>query len=235
MLWIMMKYLIKFASTVLILVFLCASTLNPSCKHTLIDHLFDIGVFKFGTFTLKSGKTSPFYIDLRMLASHPLVLEEVVNAYWNVIDECNYNHICGVPYSGLVIATALCAIHHQPMLVKRKEIKEHGTKKMIEGVFKTGDTCLIIEDIITTGQSILETTSELEQQGLIIKDVVVLIDRQESGIENVAQNNHRAHALLTISEIAHYLYTTNRITREQALCLFGSNQTARAQFECLPE
>lgn len=231
----MMKYLIKFASKTLTLMFLSIITLNAASKHKIIGHLFDIGVFKFGTFTLKSGKTSPFYIDMRMLASYPLVLEEVVQAYWNIIDECDYQHICGVPYSGLVIAAAVCTTHHQPMLVKRKEVKNHGTKKIIEGTYKPGDTCLVIEDIITSGQSILETTSELEQHGLVVKDVVVLIDRQETGVENVKRNKHHVHALFTITEIAHYLYATNRITREQASCLFGSNEIARAQFEYLRE
>lgn len=230
-----MKYLIKFASKALLLFVLSTITLNATSKHKLIGHLFDIGVFKFGTFTLKSGKTSPFYIDLRMLASYPLVLEEVTQEFWKIANECDYQHICGVPYSGLVIASALCATHHQPMLIKRKEAKEYGTKKMIEGVFKHSDTCLVIEDIITTGQSILETTQELKSQGLLVKDVVVLIDRQESGIENVMRHNHSVHAIFTLSEIAHYLYATNRITREQASCLFGNNESARTKFEYISE
>lgn len=230
-----MKYLSKFASYLLIILATTTVSVNAVSKHTLITHLFDIGVFKFGTFTLKSGKTSDFYIDMRMLASYPLVLEEVKQEFWKIANECDYQHICGVPYSGLVIASALCATHHQPMLIKRKEAKEYGTKKMIEGVFKHSDTCLVIEDIITTGQSILETTRELESQGLQVKDVVVLIDRQESGIENVMRHNYRVHAIFTLSEIAHYLYATNRITREQASCLFGNNENARTKFEYISE
>lgn len=213
-----MKYLLKFASNACtILLFFAVMSTHAWSKNKLIDDLFDIGVFKFGTFTLKSDKTSSFYIDMRMLASHPLVLEEVVHIYWDFIgNHCHYQHICGVPYSGLVIATALCATYRQPMLIKRKETKDHGTKKMVEGIFKPGDICLVIEDIITTGQSILETTQELEQQGLVINDVIVLIDRQESGAENVTRNNHRLHAILTISEIADYLYKTDRISDKQA-------------------
>lgn len=209
----MMKYSFKFASYILLLSF---TTILPSSnKEHLITQLFDIGVFQFGNFTLKSGKTSSFYIDMRVIISHPQVLMQVVECLHEIISTCDYDCICGVPYSGLIIATGLSLQHQKPMILKRKETKTYGTQKMIEGTYKRGNRCLVIEDVITTGQSILETTTVLENEGLRIHDVIVLIDREESGVANVANKGHHVQALFKISEIAHYLYANKRISQQQ--------------------
>jgi uridine monophosphate synthetase len=230
MLWIMMKYLVKFARNVLLLSFLFTCPLQSFGPQKFINHLFDIGVFKFGNFTLKSGKPSSFYIDMRVLISHPLVLKEAISGLWEIVDYCDYDHICGVPYSALVIASGLCVTHDQPMLLKRKETKEYGTKKLIEGTYRYGDRCLLIEDIITSGQSILETATQLQEHGLVVNDAVVLIDRQESGIERVKEHGLQVHALFTIGQIAACLYQSKRITYEQAESLCSNSICAYNQF-----
>ena len=210
-----MKHSFKFASYALTVCFFISSFAHSLTKQEqLIQSLYDIGVFKFGNFTLKSGKNSPFYIDMRMIICHPEILEQVADCLDQMITE-EYDYVCGVPYSGLIIATALSLKTRLPLLLKRKEAKDYGTKKMVEGNFLPGDRCLVIEDVITTGQSILETTSVLENEGLIIADVIVLIDRQESGVAHVARKGHNVTAVLTLTEIALYLHTQRLISTQE--------------------
>lgn len=77
-----------------------------------------------------------------------------------------FDHVCGVPYTALSIATLVAVKANKSMLLKRKETKSYGTKKLIEGVYKENDKCIIIEDIITSGSSVLETVSDLRKHGM---------------------------------------------------------------------
>lgn len=170
-------------------------------QNTLIESLYKIGAVKFGEFTLKSGKTSKIYLDLRQIVSHPHVLRAVSDAIWEKVSASKFDLICGVPYTALPIATCVSLDHNVPMIMRRKEKKEYGTKQQIEGKYEAGQSCLIIEDVITSGASILETTAELEAAGLKVKDLAVLIDRQQGGKENLQAKNYAVHAVFTMQEI----------------------------------
>ena len=176
-------------------------------KSKIIEALFAIGAVKFGSFTLKSGITSPFYIDLRLLVSHPKLLKEISDALWKKIEDHTFNLLCGVPYTALPIASYLSVAHNVPMLLKRKEAKSYGTKQLVEGVWKEGDTCMIIEDIITSGKSIFETIDPLENLGINVRDIAVLINREQGGQAVVEKKGYTLHPLLTITEILHHLKT----------------------------
>lgn len=174
----------------------------------LVLQLHKIEAVKFGSFKLRSGMISPIYIDLRVCVSYPKVLSLIGEMMFAELQKANasYDLVCGVPYTALPIATAIALSHDIPMVVRRKEAKSYGTRKIIEGHYKKGQTCLVIEDLVTTGGSVCETVVELAKEELVVKDVVVLVDRQQGAREDLATKGFRLHAVLTISQLVQVLH-----------------------------
>jgi uridine monophosphate synthetase len=197
-------------------------------KASLIASLYKIGTIQFGEFTLKSGQTSPIYINLRKIISYPEILRTVAEAMWEATRECRFDLVCGVPYTALPIATCLSLDHNIPMVMRRKEKKEYGTKQTVEGVFKPGQSCLIIEDVITTGDSIIETAVELENAGLQVKDLVVLIDREQGGKKSLSKK-YNTLTILTLSEIFDALLQSSLLnaTEQKAIDQFRMEKMAK--------
>ena len=166
--------------------------------------LHQIGAVQFGEFQLKSGLKSNIYINLRKIIAYPTLLKQIATLIWSKIDRVSFDLVCGIPYTALPIATALSLEHNIPMVIRRKEKKTYGTKQLIEGVFQAGQSCLIIEDIITTGSSVLETTADLEAANLKIHDVVVLVDRGQGGLQTLTQR-YRVHVIFTLSQMLQML------------------------------
>jgi len=183
----------------------------------LILELFKIGSIKFGEFKLKSGIISPIYIDLRLIVSYPKILKMVAEAMWEKIKNLNFDLICGVPYTALPIATALSLKHNIPMVMRRKEKKDYGTKQLIEGIFSKNQNCLIIEDLITSGASIFETIEPLEESGLKIKNIVVLINREQGGKKYIEKKGYKLQAVFTISEMLKILENKKLLPTEMVM------------------
>lgn len=183
---------------------------------SLIHKLFELGAVKFGTFTLKSGIVSPIYIDLRLTISNPKLLVMIAEALHEAARNCKYDLICGVPYTALPFATAISIQHSVPMVMRRKEKKEHGTGKLIEGIFQEDQRCLIIEDVITSGQSIFETIVPLEQAGLKVEDIAVLVDREQGGKPFIESKGFRVHPVCTITSIVDELLQEKKINQAMA-------------------
>jgi orotate phosphoribosyltransferase len=181
---------------------------------SLIKELHAIGAIKFGTFTLKSGIISPIYIDLRLIISAPNLLQQIADAMWEKVNDLPKDLLCGVPYTALPIATAISLKHQVPMVMRRKEKKEYGTKKVIEGRFKEGQSCLVIEDLVTSGASVFETILPLQEEGLKVKDVVVLLDRQQGAKGRLESEGYRLHSVITITELLDSLEKQGIITRD---------------------
>jgi len=172
-----------------------------SLKKDIALALHEIGAIKFGEFTLKSGIKSPIYIDLRLLISYPKVLKMISQAMIEVAKGLNFDVIAGIPYTALPIATAISIDQDWPMVYARKEVKDYGTKKKIEGVFKEGDTALIIDDLITTGDSKFETIEPFKSAGLKITDFIVLVDREQGGGQLLEEKGFKLHSIIGINEL----------------------------------
>ncbi|WP_300675631.1 orotidine-5'-phosphate decarboxylase [Soonwooa sp.] len=176
---------------------------------------YKLGIIKFGRFTLKSGIESPFYVDLRPLASEPKILKNLANYLLDMLPLDNFDVICGVPYAALPMATAMSLESYIPLIIKRKEAKTYGTKKLLEGIYKKGDNCLLVEDVITSGKSLIETIEEVENEGLKVADIVVVLDREQGGKEKLEAKGYKVHTLFTISEVVKILKEVEHLTDEE--------------------
>lgn len=176
---------------------------------------YKLGIIKFGRFTLKSGIESPFYVDLRPLASDPKILKKLANYLLEMLPLDNFDIICGVPYAALPMATAMSLESYLPLIIKRKEAKAYGTKKLIEGIYEKGQNCLLVEDVITSGKSLVETIEEVENEGIKVSDIVVVLDRQQGGKEKLEAKGYTVHSLFNISEVVEILREVNYIDDEE--------------------
>ena len=176
---------------------------------------YKLGIIKFGRFTLKSGIESPFYVDLRPLASDPKILKLLANYLLDMLPLDNFDLICGVPYAALPMATAMSLESYLPLIIKRKEAKQYGTKKILEGIYTPGQNCLLVEDVITSGASLLETIPEIENEGITVSDIVVVLDRQQGGREMLEKKGFRVHSLFTISDVCKILKDEGHLTDEE--------------------
>jgi uridine monophosphate synthetase len=188
--------------------------LNPNLA-SLADGLLSAGCIKFGEFTLKSGLKSPIYIDLRQIITYPKLLEQIGQAYLPLLKELKFERLAGLPYAAIPIATAISLAGNYPMIYPRKETKAYGTKAEIEGEYHAGETAVIIDDLATTGGSKFEAIEKLTGAGLVVKDVVVLVDRQSGAKESLEQAGYAMYSVLTITQLLDYWEGNGRVGRDK--------------------
>ena len=181
----------------------------------LILQLYDIGCIIFGDHVQASGEIFPYYIDLRRIISTPQIFHQIVAAYAEILETLTFDRIAGIPYGSLPTATGLSLRLERPMIFPRKEVKAYGAGRLIEGHFQPGETIVVVDDILITGNSVMKGAEKLKSAGLKVDDIVVLIDHERGVKQRLKQNHYNAHAVLTLSEIAETLYESNRITEEQ--------------------
>ena len=173
------------------------------------------GCVKFGDFTLKSGKQSPIYLDLRQLIAHPEMLARAAAAYVPLLKGLTFDRIAGLPYAALPIATAISLQTGWPMIYARKEAKAYGTKAQIEGAPKKGERIAMVDDVITTGGAKLEALEKLRGAGLVVEDLAVLVDRESGGAESLTAAGLRLHSAARLRDLLPIWQSQGKLTAEQ--------------------
>ena len=187
---------------------------NVTTHRGLIIGLAELGALQFGDFTLASGKSSSIYVDLRLLVSQPSLMQKAARAYTQKLGQLQCDRIAGIPYAALPIGAAVSLASGIPLIYNRKETKSHGLGKDIEGIWQPGERVVVIEDVITTGGSIMNSVDLFRSAGLVVEDAVVLLDRQQGGVENLRKEGIRVHSVLVLDEVLQLLTATEHIPQD---------------------
>jgi orotidine 5'-phosphate decarboxylase subfamily 1/orotate phosphoribosyltransferase len=188
-------------------------------SNTLATLLDNAGALKFGEFTLASGKTSPYYIDLRVIPSFPQEFQKLTDLFTQWLaghPDIIFDRIAGVPTAGISFATALCNRLSVPLLYIRSKPKKYGRQKRVEGIFEPGDHVLVIDDLITDGGSKVEAVQALRDAELQVTDVLVVVDREQGGAKQLKNAKLALHALTPISQLIESLATQKRLSKPEA-------------------
>lgn len=188
---------------------------SPELLQNIADGLLSVGCVKFGSFTLKSGMISPIYLDLRLLVSYPELLRKVAHAYAIILKGLAFDRLAALPYAALPIGTAISLSGDWSLIYPRKEVKAYGTQAEIEGEYHPGEKVVVIDDLATTGGSKFEVIDKLEQAGLLVHDVVVLIDRQSGARRALAGKGYQLHAVFTLTELLDYWEAAGKVAPEK--------------------
>ena len=178
--------------------------------------LIKIGAIKFGHFKLKlhekypDAPLSPIYIDLRLLRSFPDAMKLAVNVYKELASGLEFDALADIPTAATPITSILSYIIRKPMISPRMDKKSHGTKQSIDGAFRNGDKILLIDDLITKADSKLEAIKILEDNGLIIRNILVLLDREQGGIQALSEKGYECRSGFALRNLLQF-YSTNGI------------------------
>ena len=197
---------------------------NRSDKEELCDVLLRTGSLKFGTFKLASGILSPYYVDLRIIPSDPEAFRRVINYYLALVEPNmvkRVQRLAGIPTAGIAYAAVLAFKLSKPFLYVRKEAKEHGRERRIEGLLQPGDKVLVLDDVATTGKNIIEAAEAIRAEGGVVEDAVVLLDRQQGGAVNLRKIGVKLHAFTTMKQIADRLAALGTIDETQHKAIVG--------------
>ena len=180
--------------------------------------LYKNDIIKFGKFTLASGKDSSYYIDLRLVPGFPQQFRKMIKNLQNLIIEKigldNFDSLASVPTGGLVITSALAIETVKPLIYIRNKPKEHGTTKSIEGKISSGMKVVMVDDVMTTGTSVLNGIKQLKESGLSISSVFVIINRLEGADKSLSDIGVEVHQLTDILEITNILFEEKLISKE---------------------
>ena len=180
--------------------------------------LYKNNIIRFGNFTLASGKNSSYYVDLRLIPSYPHQFRKMIKNLQNLIVEKtgldDFDCLASVPTGGLVVTSALAIEIVKPLIYVRSKPKEHGTTKSIEGKISAGMKVVMVDDVMTTGTSVLNGITQLKEVGLLVSDLYVIINRLEGADKALSDIGVQTHQLTDILEITDILFQEKLIGKE---------------------
>lgn len=183
-------------------------------KAGIAKALMEKNCISFGEFILKSGKKSPYYIDLRLLPSYPELLKGIVGEMRKQIPK-GVNRLGGIMSAGVPIASYLSYLTDLPMFYVRKESKDYGKKNLIEGVLEKGDHVLLIDDLITDGGSKMPAIEAVREVGAKVEGILVILDREQGGRDALEKEGYRLYSLMTVTELMNSLLKQNSISKNK--------------------
>ncbi len=184
-------------------------------KKELVRGLLETECFQTGEFKLKSGLISPFYIDLRMVISAPNLLRRVASAFASMLRPVRFDRLAGIPLAGVPIVTAVSILLDKPFVIPRVDRKDHGTGRAIEGFYQKGERIAVLDDLITTGGAKFEAIEVLHNEGLVVEDLVVLIERGKNARGELMGKGVRLHSYLKIEELLDLCEEEGQISTSQ--------------------
>ena len=188
---------------------------------SIANALVESRALKFGMFKIKSGLTSPYYIDLSWLLSSPnsfrCLVDAVSGEIKKILSSKRVDKLASIALKGALIIPSVANKLNLPCVVIRKEKKEYGvTGRIAGGEIQKGENIIFFDDVVSSGQSKLEGIKPLEQLGAKVNVVMVVVDREQGGRENLEKNGYEFIALTTISEIVDSLLQNNKLSKIQA-------------------
>jgi orotate phosphoribosyltransferase len=177
-----------------------------------------MGAIRFGSFILPNGRRSSYDIDLRLVPSFPDVYTEVLAAYVELVEGVGvgrYDAIAGVATAGVTVSSPLAVMTKKPMMYVRKKGESRGHGKLVEGIAKRGSRVILIDDLVSSGGSMVYAAGALRKEGYKVSDTAVLVDRLEGGAANLASIGVRLHSFTTVKNLLEALRDSKLVKRSQ--------------------
>ncbi|MXV62023.1 orotate phosphoribosyltransferase [Natronorubrum sp. JWXQ-INN-674] len=165
----------------------------------LIGALRDAEAVEFGEFELSHGGTSEYYVDKYLFETDPDCLETIAGAFAERVSPGD--KLGGVALGGVPLAAATSVAAGVPYVIARKQRKDYGTSNLVEGRLEDGEEVVVLEDIVTTGTSLVDAIEALRDAGATVDRALVVVDREEGGRENVEDADVEMESLVTASEL----------------------------------
>ncbi len=194
---------------------------DSSCNAKIANALYRSKSLKFGNFKLKSGIQSPYYIDLTWLLSSPrdfcCVTDVIAEEVEKILDFVKIDRLASIELKGALLLPSVATKLNLPSVVVRKAPKHYGfTGQVVGGKIVEGEEILFLDDVISDGMSKLEGIKPLEKEGAKIEHILVVVDRELGGKENIEKSGYKFHSLTNTSDLVGYLLQSDLISEKQA-------------------